>query len=218
VSDVLSKLTYLTDPLPPLNAESSRKHYFGHKAFAYDIREGDNAGPGRGSDKWDRENRAVFSAFTTDGLSGPVLDIPCGTGRFLKMYETLEINAICMDVSNDMMCQARVKDPKADIREGDIMKIPLSDNTVNTSVCVRLLNFLETHEMVHALSELARVSKEAIVCSLFTGDKVERHKRRWTHKFLDFQGALTSSGFRIVKQYGIRPPELNIWVCKRGVE
>ena len=82
----------------PLDLAAARTCYYGKKAFTYDVgRENDS--------KWQKEYAAVEHAL--QGMSGTVLDIPCGTGRFFPIYKKLSLGFSGMDVSEDMMLQAR---------------------------------------------------------------------------------------------------------------
>jgi ubiquinone/menaquinone biosynthesis C-methylase UbiE len=201
-----------TNEFPPLNAATTRHHYFGEKASQYDSdRDGDP--------KWEAENKAVYSILSrasgeTPGLT--IADIPCGTGRYFKYYEDLNLIFRGFDVSSEMMAIARKKHPKAAMEFGDVLDIPLGDKAVDALLCVRLLEKLTEAEMVAAITELARASSRHLILGLLTGNNVERRNRSWVHREGVFQDALAKSGFAVVDKYTVREPEYYIWHCERA--
>lgn len=194
----------MKDKNPPLTIETTRCHYFGDKAKHYNKDRED-------SNKWKGENSAVKDALKD--TTGKVLDIPIGTGRFIPIYKKFNLDFIGMDVSEEMMVQAREVDPEAEIVFGDIMDIPLGDKSIESTVCTRLLNLMTEDEMVLAIKEMGRVTKERIICALFTGEHQERHHRHWVHRLEVFYQAVSDAGFEIEGSYGVRPPVYNVWRC-----
>lgn len=204
-----------TEEIKPLDLESTRKHYFGPKAWAYDHDDRET------SHKWLAENEAVKAALAAavevrdrPAVKTWVLDIPCGTGRFFELFRSNHLDFIGMDVSDDMLSQARQKDMDADIRYGDIINIPLPDKAVDVSICIRLLNLILEEEMVAAAAELGRVTKSHIICSLFTGDDKIRNNRAWVHRQAVFLRAMAGAGFRIKKRYDLPRPYYHVWHCE----
>lgn len=190
----------------PLNAEVTRKTYYGAKASTYDH--------GRGTeDRWLRENAAVASFMR--GVSGSVLDIPVGTGRFLHLYRGLGLSVIGMDVSEEMMRQARAKDPTAVLCYGDIMKIGMSDQAVDTAVCIRLLSLITEFEMAAAMRELARVTRDRLIISLRIGPTIQRKNRSWRHRTGEFGRIIAALGFRITAQRLVREPDERVFLLER---
>jgi len=194
------------EEFPSLTLDDTRKHYFGHKAAKYDCER-------EHSEKWKLEHSAVTDVLAkTEGL---ILDIPCGTGRYFELYKEAGRDFIGMDVSEEMMVQARAKDPDADVKFGDIMEIPLESDSVNMTVCTRLLNLMTEDEMVQAVQELGRVTKDDMVCSLFTGLDKERHRRHWVHREGVFKHALYDADFQTKDGYVIRENVYHVWHCIR---
>lgn len=137
-----------------IGAAIIRDKYYGRVAELYDHRSG--------SPKWRAEDAAMQRFLDRIG-SGSVLDIPVGTGRFLHAYKVRGMSAIGMDISPDMLAQARLKMPDADLRVGDIMEIDLPDKSVDVVTAVRILSWLTVPEVRLALAEVARVSRTWIV-------------------------------------------------------
>jgi 2-polyprenyl-3-methyl-5-hydroxy-6-metoxy-1,4-benzoquinol methylase len=193
--------------MPPLNAESARGMWVGEKARTYD--EGRES-----SEKWQREYQAV-EKYLAD-CRGTVLDIPCGTGRFFEIYDKFDLSYIGMDVSEDMLVQAweKLTDPlKATY--GDIMDIPADDKEYDNTVCIRLLEKLPLQELDQAITEMCRVTNDALIAGLLVGKQTERRNRSWVHPLREFENSLLSNKFHIVSQFCIREPEYYVFACKR---
>jgi SAM-dependent methyltransferase len=190
---------------PPLGLKTVRGDYYGKKAYDYELN--------RDSDqKWLKEFDAVHQGLS--GITGPVLDIPCGTGRFFEVYESLGLSFIGRDVSHDMLVQAQAKCPGGDIAIGDIEHIDLPDNLVEASVVIRFLDKLPEDEMAVVLKEVGRVTLRRILAGNIIGDRVERRRRSWVHRFDVFKQAVHDAGFKIVGKAPIRPPEMNVWMLE----
>lgn len=204
----LGAMKYIEDdkPVKPLSLSTVRRDYYGKKAFEYDLGRED-------SQKWQLENQSV-NEFLKDKY-GKILDIPCGTGRFFSLYREYGLQFIGMDVSEDMMCQARAKDDKAEVIFGDIEHIPLEDKAVDYSLCVRLLDKIEEKEMMQAVVELGRVTSKAMLFTVITGPERQRRNRSWVHREGAMMHAIKEAGFKPIKAYEIRAPEMHAWECER---
>lgn len=185
-----------------LNAAITRQTYYGEKARVYDAKNAE-------TDKRSREAAALREFLV--GASGTILDIPVGTGHFLPLYKALGLNVIGMDVSEEMMDQARAKAPELDIRYGDIMQIPLSDAAVDIAVCIRLLSLIDTDEMVLALKELGRIASQFVIFSIKVGTKKVVKNRSVTHPDAVFTDALCGAGLQIEDARMVREPDFLIY-------
>jgi ubiquinone/menaquinone biosynthesis C-methylase UbiE len=120
---------------------------------------------------WHEENRILedFLSVLPDGCR--VLDAPVGTARFLPLYKKKRIRMAGVDVSNDMLEQA--KRLRGELMEGstleiaDVRKLPYSDNEFDAVVCFRLLeSHLALKDVRKAIKEFCRVSKEYLILEL----------------------------------------------------
>lgn len=189
-----------------LNAAVTRRTYYGEKARVYDER---NVDTGKR-----RREEAALREFLS-GTKGTVLDIPVGTGHFLTLYTELGLEVVGLDVSHEMMAQAKAKVPSADLRVGDILQIPLCDCSVETAVCIRLLSLIDTDEMIAAVRELGRVATERVICSLKLGERREERKRSVTHSASVFRDALDAADLRLVRERMVREPNHKIYELVR---
>jgi ubiquinone/menaquinone biosynthesis C-methylase UbiE len=138
-----------------IGADVIRDKYTGRVAEVYDQRSR--------SPKWRAEDAAMERFLDRIGPVATVLDIPVGTGRFLATFAARGIAAIGMDVSADMMAQARLKAPDADLRHGDILAIDMADQSVDLVVAMRIMSWLTVREMRTALAEIGRVSRRWVI-------------------------------------------------------
>ncbi len=100
------------------------------------------------------------------GLRGKLLDMPCGTGRFIEPLQLLGFNVMAGDNSKDMLNIVKKKYQVKTV-ECNAFSMPFKDETFDVVVCARLLfHYLNPHLI---LKELLRVTKKGgtvIFCTL----------------------------------------------------
>jgi ubiquinone/menaquinone biosynthesis C-methylase UbiE len=142
--------------------ERLQRHYEAALAASY---ERDRAGA-----QWQREQEVVAELLTEGGV-GPastVLDAPVGTGRFLPLYGKIGCRVVGVDLSADMLFQAKKSlvdypDLNISLLRGDLTRLVLVDGSVDLAVCVRFMNLVSLPVARQALSELVRVSAGRVV-------------------------------------------------------
>src|SRR5690625_3729501 len=107
---------------------------------------------------WAREQAAV-EAFVH---AGPVLDVPCGTGRYVQIYKDNGLDAQGVDASNEMIALAQAKHPDFVAQRGTVLDLPFPDKAFQTVVWSRLLDWLYPADMAKAVRELRRVCREMV--------------------------------------------------------
>lgn len=122
-----------------------------------------------GSLKWRLEEQAVDELLAALPRGGTVLDVPAGTGRFLPAYARHGLRFVGVDVSLDMLLQARAA--PADRRDGILLQgvvagLPLPDGAVDHVLCTRLLNWFDGPQLGRALAELARVARGSLILEI----------------------------------------------------
>lgn len=160
--------------------------YVGDRATGYD-----NARAAQ--EKWKREEQAVDSLLAALAPRSTLIDIPVGTGRFIELYDRHKIRAVGVDISQDMLREARKKaralNSDIDMRLGDIRSIDSPTGSFDVALCIRFLNHVEGEYLVDVLRELARVSKNYVIIgvshyvpiselNLFTPKGLSIHVRR----------------------------------------
>lgn len=100
------------------------------------------------------EQPAVW-ALLDSSLGAPVLDTACGTGRHLAHLLASGRDGIGVALSPAMLDVARANLPAADLRHGDLARLPVGDNEVAGAVCALALEHVD--DLGAAYQELARV-------------------------------------------------------------
>lgn len=112
--------------------------------------------------KWVAEQAVLAALFAKvpDGLR--TLDIPVGTGRLFPFYRDKGFAGTGLDVSPDMLAEARAHAEAlgiaVDLRIGDIRNIAFPDGHFDLVMCIRFLNWVDAEGLRVSLTELARVS------------------------------------------------------------
>jgi hypothetical protein len=133
--------------------------------------------------RWAKEQVAVSEMV----FSGPVLDVPVGTGRYVSIYRDKGLQHVGVDVSPDMLAEAKRKYPDLEAIEGSVFDLPFKDKQFDTVVCTRLLDWLTPEEMFTAISEMRRVARVLVV-------SIRYGKEEWvtnqTHDLAKFYDAI----------------------------
>jgi len=126
---------------------------------------------------WDQEvgdgSRECLASIVEELRIGPgyrVLDVGSGTGVLLPLLmEALNGagHVVALDISGEMLRQAKHKTIQGivDFAQADVMAIPLTDNSVNLTLCNGV--FPHFSDKVKALKELTRVLKnggQLVIC------------------------------------------------------
>jgi SAM-dependent methyltransferase len=86
---------------------------------------------------------------------GTALDAACGTGRHCEYLVAQGHRVIGVDSSRDMLARARARVPQADVRHGDLYRLPLPDDHVDIVVCALALSHVP--DLGPVMAELVRV-------------------------------------------------------------
>jgi hypothetical protein len=149
--------------------------YYGAAAERYDAER-------EQSHRWAIENKAVADFVT----SGPVLDVPLGTGRYVPVYRSKGLDFVGVDISRDMLdVAARTHGCVGWL--ASIFAMPFGDRSFATAVCTRMLDWLAPAEMEKAVAELRRVA-ETLIVTLRHG--TEGISVNYTHSLARFYGAI----------------------------
>lgn len=145
-----------------MSFEQLSTKYLGQTAEQYDrVRAGK---------KWESEQRATEQLLEYVAEGSAVLDIPVGTGRLFPFFTARNFHVCAMDVSPDMLDQARAAAhlTPGDIRfeMGDIRAIPYADGSFDLVTCVRFLNLVDSDGLEVVLAELARVSGDMLMIGI----------------------------------------------------
>lgn len=121
------------------------------------------------SQKWKREQKILHKIINSFKDKSTILDLPIGTGRFLPFYKNKSHTIVGIDISDDMLSNAKSYSTELGIKDtiklinGDAEKIPLKKNSVDHVVCIRLLNLVPFEVLENIIDEFIRVSRKEII-------------------------------------------------------
>ena len=145
---------------PKDEAYPARSRYQG--SFAEDYLAGRIDDP-----RWEREQTAIEGFLRKCAPGSTIVDVPFGTGRFVDFYAQCDHVVYGLDVSRDMMNQARstAKEQHARLEPvlGEIEVLPIRDRSIDHVVCVRFLNWVELPVVDRILGEFSRVARKDVL-------------------------------------------------------
>jgi len=151
--------------------------------------------------QWLNEQSIVENFLKQFPAKTTVLDIPVGKGRFLEFYARSGFVVTGIDISDSMLKSAKEKNdsPEICLQIGDVFCLKYPDNTFDVSVCIRFMNWINEKDFELAFSELARVTKKAIIIYIPTYSQIKeihpfhsvigflRMLRQWKLRFYRFR-------------------------------
>lgn len=176
-----------------VSIDTTSKKYHGRMAETYE--------PNRKKqERWDLENQIVESMLRKLKPRS-VLDVPCGTGRFIPTYDKLRVKmAICVDVSDEMLAQAKAKKrshTKVVLKERDVRKMKV--DPVDVSVCVRFLDLIDEDAMRSVIKKLMAVTTRGIICTIRFGPEYTPKSNTAEHDEKKFRALVQKTGWKVAK-------------------
>lgn len=179
--------------------EATRRKYRGKTAEGYEAKR-------RPQTRWALENQTV-ERFMDGMQNGTVLDIPVGTGRFLKLYATMKMRVVGVDVSDEMLklCRKKAESrlPSVSLEVGDATALTQKDRSHDVAVCVRLLDLIPEDAMHAVLSEICRVARKRVILTIRVGRRYTPKVNTAVHDEAKFQAAVKRHGFAITEEQPI---------------
>lgn len=102
-------------------------------------------------------DRAFLDAFAERCAGRPILDLGCGPGHVAHYLASRGARALGIDLSPEMIAEARATYPDLAFRTGDMFALPLADAAVGGVVAFYAIVHLRTDELVAPLREMHRV-------------------------------------------------------------
>lgn len=158
------------------------------------------------SDRVDREVLARFGA----GLRGPVVEVGCGPGRMTGPLVRLGLNVRGMDLSPEMVAEARRRHPDLDFRVGTMTALDLPDASLAGLVAWYSIIHLPPDQRPVAFAEFARVLRPGgrLQLAFQVGAQVVQIERGYGHDGLsltayrldpeEIAGQLQDAGFTVL--------------------
>ena len=128
--------------------------------------------------KWRREQRLMRKIIENLPKGSSILDLPVGTGRLMPYYAKQNQPVYGIDISNDMLSQGQEIHQGMDnikgLIQGNAEAIPLSDESIDYVICLRLLNLVPLTVLKNIIKEFKRVSRKGIIIQVRVTEKAGR--------------------------------------------
>jgi SAM-dependent methyltransferase len=105
------------------------------------------------------QNRAWSRTLKYCSLSpgARVLDVGCGTGRWVRRLEEQGLSVVGIDQSSEMLSLARKRGTPSPMIFGEVQNLPFRDESFESVSAVTVIQHIPPQEQVRALSEMVRV-------------------------------------------------------------
>jgi SAM-dependent methyltransferase len=118
-----------------------------------------------GTPRWfnkaiDRLQSRTWSRTLNDcsfSLGARVLDVGCGTGRWVRRLEERGLSVVRIDQSSEMLSLARKRGTLSLMASGEAQNLPFRDESFECVSAVTVIQHIPPQEQVRALSEMVRV-------------------------------------------------------------
>lgn len=130
-----------------------------------------------------------------------VLDVGCGTGRWLRRYEKLGLRVTGIDATARMLSLAKQQGTGCALVRAESFRLPFGDCTFDAVSDVTVIQHVVPDAQPRALAETLRVLKPGgrlILMELIRG----KGSHIFPHRPEDWIEAVTSSGAKLISWYG----------------
>ena len=131
--------------------------------------------------RWQSEMRAVQGVLQSLATAQRLLDVPCGTGRFLPLFLGAQHEVVGLDISADMLSQVpdEWRCERLSLEQGDAQHLPFEDQSFDYVFSMRLFNHLPGEVRIEVLKELRRVARQAVAIEIRFAGRWESPDVRW---------------------------------------
>jgi ubiquinone/menaquinone biosynthesis C-methylase UbiE len=137
-----------------------------------------------------REKACIEKALRIAKTNGPILDIPCGTGRITELLLRKGYKVTGADISPEMINYAKSRTfqykDSVDFEIQDIEHLDFASNSYNMILTIRLLHHIpmSLHEKI--LKELHRVTRKWVIITFSNKYTIQNIKRNFISLFNKF--------------------------------
>lgn len=128
-----------------------------------------------------REKACVFRALKRADVRGPILDLPCGTGRLTEALLERGFRVTAADISDAMMKHAKRKTAKygsrVKFKKADIENLLFPDNSFELILTLRLLHHIPPHLHTRVLEQLHRKTRRWVIISFSSKYTIQNVRR-----------------------------------------
>jgi len=166
------------------------KKYFGQTAAEYDAKR-------RHSRTWAAETAAFEQLVHSAVKQGPVknvLDIPCGTGRWIPFFRDQKVQYRGVDVSKDMIAIALANIGNTNLADIQLVEqdcfqyLPAHRNEFDLAVSTRFLNWWPTDTTISIIEALCAVSRKFVIIHIRVHENAWQVRLRRIVKWPKFVG------------------------------
>lgn len=126
-----------------------------------------------------------------------IVDVGCGNGRFYKFLSEKRKDKpiyLGLDTSKKLLKEAKKLNPKATFKVGNLIKLPLKDDSSDVTVCIAAIHHIPSKSLRKiAVYELSRITKPNGKLILSVWNLREQKKYR-KHRFDAFVRYLLTRG------------------------
>lgn len=172
---------------------------------------------GRWTDR--REKACVLRALTRANPAGPILDIPCGTGRMTELLLERGFQVTGGDISEAMMSHASRRTAKygAQVQfvKCDVEALQFPPESFDLVLTVRLLHHIPASLHISILAQLHRVTRRWVIISFSNKYTIQNWRRDFKALFAKFpryaiapalfKQEVAGAGFNIVEYMPLLP-------------
>lgn len=176
------------------------KEYYNNLAVEYDSDRFDNTY----GQYIDRQEKKIIRNLLKTNSKDKTLDLACGTGRFLEFAK------YGVDISPQMLREARKKHPDCELFEGSALQTPFKDNLFETILSFHFIMHLNADTTTQFLKETHRVLQKRgrLIFDFPSKDRrtLVNYKAENWHAANDFtvdEILNLTDGWILKKQYGI---------------
>jgi SAM-dependent methyltransferase len=159
------------------------------------------------------------------GTLGPICDLGCGPGQIARYLHHLGIDTLGVDLSPQMIAEARQLNPEIPFHVGNMLDLPDEDNSWGGIAAFYCIIHILRDEVADALRELKRVLKPdgVLLVAFHIGDEVKHIDEFWDIDVdLDFayynpgdmETWLGEAGF-VLEEILVREPNPEVEVATR---
>lgn len=105
-----------------------------------------------------------------------LLEVGCGTARFTRWINTMEIECYGLDQSSGMLRQAKKLWSQGNLLKGESSYLPFQDKSVDIVAFITSLEFIQSADF--ALTEAIRVARKGLILGLLNKNSTAVLKRK----------------------------------------
>jgi len=164
---------------------------------------------------WIAENAYIEILYKKSKITR-LLEIPVGTGRFLKYYNNVE-EITGVDISSEMLEVANKNNSNLNVKlmVGDAFNLEFENNYFQHVVCFRLLHLIPPEMRKALMLELSRVADEKIIIQVYMDKKftlLERITNKLRSILKKFYSQSSFKPWSHIQSYGLSETEFKLLV------